>query len=374
MNMPNKIVLYVSNIYPCKIGGMEIYNYHLVKELTKIQDSKRLVILSSCEEVEIGAATRLLGKEKSFFIGRYGLGTAFTILYYCFSSKIRWRDVKIIYLPYTSNFSYNAFPFLILKKVLKVNYVIHIHSGGLRESKPRWLLKSFFKNALKIAGVSYPIVEEYVKKTDRNVQYLPPLLPFKRSTGEREFLKKVKGFEMFERIILFVGSVKELKSPETLIKSFVELGDDFIAQEKLGLILVGDGPLRSFLEDKYGGIESIIFEGAIPNEDINEYYKLADIYAITSWFEGTSISLLEAMFNKLPCIGTNVSGIREIIEPGINGYLVEKDDYKDLSKTIKGIVSNYDDAKVKGENAYHYYQKTFSYKKHLLDMVEFLEV
>src|SRR5690554_6445377 len=128
--MFNKVVLYVSNSYPCKIGGMEIYNYYLVKELAKIQELKRVVIFSSCEEVGGDSLIRLPEKDRVFLMRRFGLGTTSTLLYYCFSNRIRWRDVNIIYLPYTSNFSYNAFPFLILKKVLKVEYVVHIHSGG----------------------------------------------------------------------------------------------------------------------------------------------------------------------------------------------------------------------------------------------------
>src|SRR5690554_1721735 len=116
---------------------MEIYNYFLTRELTKLPLSKRITVLSSYQETRGEIANILPEKDHIFRIRRYGLGTFSTILYYSFSSKMRWRDVKIIYISYTSNFSYNAFPFLILKKLLKVDYVIHIHGGGLLKWKPR---------------------------------------------------------------------------------------------------------------------------------------------------------------------------------------------------------------------------------------------
>lgn len=372
MGKDSRVLCYVSNTYPCKTGGMEIYNYYLIKELDKTPASRSITILASCRKLREEVKNALPERNRLFGLRRYGLGVASTVLYYCFSNKIRWRDVRTIYLPYTSNFSYNAFAFLILKAILNVDYVVHIHSGGRRESKPQWLLKSFFKNAQAIAGVSYPIVEEYAKKTGRKVQYLPPLLPFRRSTESKESLKKNMGLDMFKRIILFVGSIKELKSPETLLKAYVGLGEDFIAREKIGLIMVGDGSLRNGLENKYSNITSIVFRGAVPYENINEYYRLADVYTITSWFEGTSISLLEALFNRLPCIGTNVTGIREIIEHRSNGYLFEKDDYRELSMIMKEIIANYASAKIVGENAYKYYQNKFSYKGHLSDVMKFI--
>src|SRR5690606_29377241 len=154
------------------------------------------------------------------------------------------------------------------------------HGGGLREWKPRWLLKSFFKNARGIAGVSYPIVEEYTRRVGRKVQYLPPLLPFQPSTQDKKTLRKAMGLDRFRKIILYVESIKELTSPETLLKAYKSLGQYFISKHNLGLVMVGDGPLRIQLENKYAEIESIVFEGMVPNEQIKDYYKLADIYAI----------------------------------------------------------------------------------------------
>src|SRR5690606_32248911 len=100
---------------------MEIYNYFLVKELAKSLISERITVLASYREMGVGTRNILPEKNNMFGIKRYGLGTFSTILYYTFSSRMRWSEVKVIYVPYTSNFSYNAFPFIILKKLLKVD-------------------------------------------------------------------------------------------------------------------------------------------------------------------------------------------------------------------------------------------------------------
>lgn len=372
MEKTGKIILFTSAMYPCKIGGMEIYNYHLVRELAKRKEAKHMTVLSSCP-VAIDGITILPEKERVFISRKFGLSTASTILYYWFSNKFRWKDVKVVYVPYTSNFSFSAFPYLILKKLLNVDYVVHMHSGGGRDSNPRWLLNKFFKHARGIAGVSHPIVNEYKEKTGREIKYLPPLLPFEASRKDKQSLRKAKGFDRFKKIILYVGSIKQIKSPETLIKAYLELGENFVSNQGLGLILVGQGRLLAQLENRYGKGKNIVFTGAVPNEEIKDYYRMADIYAITSWFEGTPISLMEAMFNKLPCIGSNVSGIQDIITSGRNGYLFEKENHVELSRIIKEVVINEDDALQKGENAYQDYLSRFSYDDHLTDVIGFID-
>ena len=371
MEKTGKIILFTSAMYPCKIGGMEIYNYHLVRELAKRKEAKHMTVLSSCP-VAIDGMTILPEKERVFISRKFGLSTASTILYYWFSNKFRWKDVKVVYVPYTSNFSFSAFPYLILKKLLNVDYVVHMHSGGGRDTNPRWLLNKFFKHARGIAGVSHPIVNEYKEKTGREIKYLPPLLPFEASRKDKQSLRKAKGFDRFKKIILYVGSIKQIKSPETLIKAYLELGENFVSNQGLGLILVGQGRLLAQLENRYGKGKNIVFTGAVPNEEIKDYYRMADIYAITSWFEGTPISLMEAMFNKLPCIGSNVSGIQDIITSGQNGYLFEKENHVELSRVIKEVVINEDDAIQKGEKAYQDYLRRFNYDDHLTDVINFI--
>jgi glycosyltransferase involved in cell wall biosynthesis len=375
MNIEGKqILFYFQNLYPCNTGGMEIYNYHLIKKLLNDYPNNKWVVLTSCDKHPVTNNIKWLPlRNRLFIVKRYGLGSLSTIIFYTFSQKIKWINVKTVVVPYTSKFSYQALAFLILKALFKVEYVVHIHGGGIYKWKFRWLQKRFFKNARNIAGVSYPIVKEYSKRIGRNINYLPPLLPFETSKKSIDHLRQVNNLVLFEKIILFVGSIKKIKDPETLIKAFNNLGSDFIKYNKVGLVIVGEGPHKNILQEYYVYNKNIIFTGLLRYEEIKDYYALADIYVIPSWFEGTPISLIEAMFNKLTCVGSNVPGIKEIIEHGVNGYLFEKCDHIGLSNILKMLLEDNYDSLGKGSMAYKTYSEKFKYDNHLLDYIKFIE-
>ncbi len=73
-----------------------------------------------------------------------------------------------------------------------------------------------------------------------------------------------------------------------------------------------------------------------------EILKIADIYVIPSLFEGTSLSLLEAMFNGLPIIGSDARGINSMIVAGKNGVLFETGNATDLHTKVKTMLEHID--------------------------------
>ena len=305
MKNKDNILFYTPGLYPCKTGGMEIYNYHLLRNLRKYYPEFEFKALTGCKTLIDQYDNFYPLKNRLFIIRRRGLGALSTIIYYLFSSKLKWKKTETIFIPHTDNFNYNVIAFLFLKFIFNLNYIIHLHDGGQKPWKPYWLQKMFFKNAKKIAGVSWPIVHEYSKRSECKVEYIPPLLPFKKSIKSKKELKARMGLEHFNKIILFVGSLKQLKKPEILLKAFFELDSQIISEEKLGLVFVGDGHLKSELkalvkEKQFNS--HIHFAGKIPNENVADYYALADIFVIPSSWEGTPIVLLEAMFNGLICM------------------------------------------------------------------------
>ena len=125
------------------------------------------------------------------------------------------------------------------------------------------------------------------------------------------------------------------KSLDYLIHSFSE----YLKQnEKCNLILVGNGPetykLKKLSRDLniYNKIVWIKF-----SENIRDILDFADIFLLTSEYEGLGLVLLEAMASNIPIIATNTSAIPEVIINNYNGFLVKHLDKKDLIKKIKLI-------------------------------------
>jgi glycosyltransferase involved in cell wall biosynthesis len=91
------------------------------------------------------------------------------------------------------------------------------------------------------------------------------------------------------------------------------------------LTIVGEGPKRGELEQlarELGVARRIRFEGAVGRERIHEYYRRADAFCLPSFAEGVPVVLMEAMAMELPVVATDVMGVRELVEDGVNGLLV----------------------------------------------------
>ena len=372
MFIKNKLLLYLPVLYPEKTGGLEVYNYHLLKKLTSIPEIRERLIVLTDSKTFINGIDILPLKNRLFRFRRWGLGGLSMILYYLFSEKFSWREIKSIYIPYSENFGKAAWPFLLLKKMFNIKYYAHIHSGDLRPWKDENLQKLFFRKASGVAGVSKPIMEVYKERSGVDVHYLPPIVPFIQSSKSKEELRVELGFQDYDKIVLYVGSIKPLKAPKVLLSAFDSLGQDFIKEHNVLLLMAGDGILSKELEAQFSSNENINFLGLVPNDEVWKYYSIADIYVIPSWFEGTPISLLEAMSKSLCCIGTDVKGINTTIEQNKTGLLFEKDNDAELTILLKDVLTNFDSYKHLGVNAKCFYENKFSYDVHIKEFLSWL--
>ena len=107
------------------------------------------------------------------------------------------------------------------------------------------------------------------------------------------------------------------------------------------VIIVGDGPERKNLENLSSTLQltpNVFFTGF--SEDAISYYHIMDIFLLTSFSEGTAMTLLEAMAASLPCIATNVGGNPEIVENNETGYLIPSNDETSLAERICALIDN----------------------------------
>ncbi|MHA1393796.1 MAG: glycosyltransferase family 4 protein [Promethearchaeota archaeon] len=115
--------------------------------------------------------------------------------------------------------------------------------------------------------------------------------------------------------LLFIGSLKHQKNLSNLLHAIKEL-------KKVRLTIVGDGPLRSSLNDLVKRMNlNVKFLGTIPNEQLPEIINKHEIFILPSIWEGNPKALMEAMSCGLPCICSNIPGINDIIIHKKNGYL-----------------------------------------------------
>lgn len=115
----------------------------------------------------------------------------------------------------------------------------------------------------------------------------------------------------------------------------------YIQNSNLKLLLIGDGEERLAIEKELSTHfkNKYFMLGAKSHDDIVPYYSAADFSILPSLMEATSISGLEAMATSLPLIGTRVGGIPDLIDDGVNGFLCQPADEKDLAEKIDMLLS-----------------------------------
>lgn len=113
----------------------------------------------------------------------------------------------------------------------------------------------------------------------------------------------------------------------------------------LGFLIVGEGPLRSALQDKAVALgigDRVRFLGYLPHDELRLAYQLADIFLFPTLYEGHPRALLEAMLSGLPVIASNHGAVRDVVEAGTDGILVNARDVDDITDAIVRLASDPD--------------------------------
>jgi len=326
-------------LYPCAIGGLEIFNYNFSRGLA--ERGINVYILTACKYDYTDKKISRINLNTKVLLNRT-LSICFHMLFNLM--KLR-KKIDIIYVPYTSNSSL-VYPILIAKKFFTIPpYLISIHGGGMYHWKPQIVHRLFFKYAEYIIAVSKTIKNEYEKRCGRRIEVIPPVIPFHESEYPREKIRAKYKLGIKDMVILFAGTLKEIKGCDILLDAFSSLGKEYLEENNLKLLYVGEGPMKPILiETVYqkGFDKYVKFVGSVLHEKVSDIFKMSDIYVIPSLFEGTPLALLEAMFNGLPIIGTDTNGINNIICNGRNGLLFKKKDIASLKEKIKILVEDRD--------------------------------
>lgn len=162
-------------------------------------------------------------------------------------------------------------------------------------------------------------------------------------------------------IVGTVGRFAEVKNHPMIIKACSEL---IKQEEEIHVIFIGDGEKKNELKSlvlDLGLSKYVHFLGV--QSDINLLLNGMDIFTLTSFNEGCSNVIQEAMFCAKPVISTNVGGNPELIKNNFTGLLVQSNDHIQLAEKILYLKKNVSEQQRLGENARKYALEYFSLQK-----------
>lgn len=236
--------------------------------------------------------------------------------------------------------------YVLLARLFYPFKIIVSERNDPKQDPKNWFLRLVRDNLYKISdGFVFQTIEakEYFS---RKIQKRSAVI----SNPIKTDLPKPYHSEQSHRIVA-TGRLVPQKNYPLLLEAFAEFLELY---PKYTLDIYGSGPMEEELHNlvlELGIKESVQFNGVVNNW--HDYAKVAEIYVLTSDYEGMPNALMEAMAIGLPCIATDCpcGGPSFLINNGINGLLIPVADKKELIKSMKYYASNLDKARLIGRQA-----------------------
>ena len=196
---------------------------------------------------------------------------------------------------------------------------------------------------------TYPRASRVVAITARALSYFSPQIQLRgcvipNPSPSVDIHEHSSGKVLDKPSLIAVGRLEEQKGFDLLLQAFAKLKDRY---PEWKLIVLGEGSLRSELEslrNQLGLAERVDFRGVVKNP--HDFLKQADIFVMSSRFEGFPNALCEAMACGLPVISTDCpSGPREIIREDIDGILVPNEDVSALAAAMERLMCGEEERK-----------------------------
>lgn len=152
-------------------------------------------------------------------------------------------------------------------------------------------------------------------------------------------------------MIITAGRLNKVKNHRLLLRAFSRIYKEY---PDYSLVIYGEGALKKDLvleAEHLGIIDKVSFPGFA---DWGELSKDASMFILSSNLEGMPNALMEAMALGMPCISTDCDGggARFLIEDGVNGLLVPKNDVEAMATAMAKLLSNSDWANHLGAEAH----------------------
>ena len=212
------------------------------------------------------------------------------------------KTTKVIYNPHGFSFLMNH-----VSKLKKTFY---------------WTIEKILasKKAI-IVGCSKGEYEEAKKLTKNAIHINNGINLAEIDKQKKQYIKKQLNFQ--DLSICTIGRIDYQKNPQL----FNEIASNF---PNIKFTWIGDGDLKEELKSS-----NITVTGWKTREEVLRIVNHNDIFLLTSLWEGLPISLLEAMYMEKICIVSNVVGNRDVIENNINGFILDKNTYKELISNLQ---------------------------------------
>jgi glycosyltransferase involved in cell wall biosynthesis len=226
----------------------------------------------------------------------------------------------------------------------------------------RWLMRRTARFALQHADLLRAVSNSTRKQLEI---WSPgkPIVQFPAWTDIEVFLKAGEDDGVREPVVLYAGVLTPLKGVHHLLHAFAKVAQEF---PEVRLEIVGRDENPEYAEElrqevfrlRLNGRVSFVEE--VPQVELANQMRRSRVFVLPTYSEGLPRVVFEAMATGVPVIATAVSGIPEIIQNEITGFLVPPGDEEALAERLRWVLKHPQEAKAMGHRAREFARSFFS--------------
>jgi phosphatidyl-myo-inositol dimannoside synthase len=378
MNQDKTHLLVLTNEFPPKIGGIASYIFGYIQKIPY----DRVTVVT--KEEQYAPQEDLLPNNRVVLRNRQErmLSPSWWPLVSSTLRLVRHYGVGVIHVHHVLPHGYAAY---IAHMLFDIPYTVFFHGSDIFLcTQKRWkkrMAEMILRRAHHVVVGSMFLQNVYTTRFSARVPRPLVIYPSPDtrvshiSKEEADQLRRHMGIEG-KVVLLTVARFAASKGHMALLGALKELA---ATPRQFVALFVGDGYERERVAQavhSMGLQQYVRFVGPVPHESVSSYYAIADIYVqlsedVGGREEGFGLSFAEAAQYGLPCVGTRVGGIPEVVVDGVNGVLV---DPKDASAgAAKALATLIDDSALRQRcgvsSAEHSAQFTWAAQKDILSQI-----
>lgn len=243
------------------------------------------------------------------------------------------------------------------------------------------LLRLALKDRSKIVGVIHGYNSKHIQNADALIAVSNRIKEFLVSEGYKKPIYTIPNMVKLSKeepetrsitsnpLVGTMGMFRRKKGMDVLVNALSILKERGIPFKA---VMAGGGYQEKKIKKMVEELElsdAIEFRPWIPNNEKWQFLDKLDIFCLPSRSESFGMVVIEAMARKKIVVATKCGGPEEIIQHGINGFLVENDSPSDMAKQIISILEKGSNNTTVAENAYKFVKENYSLEA-VLDSIE----
>ncbi|PBI81941.1 colanic acid biosynthesis glycosyltransferase WcaL [Rahnella victoriana] len=220
------------------------------------------------------------------------------------------------------------------------------HGNDISQTRILTLFNNDYKKLFENADFILPVSQLWANKIKSLSGHKNNIHVIRMGIGVNKFPFKPRATLNSPIQLLSIARLTEKKGISVAINACLRLKQQNI---DFHYTIIGDGPLRKTLEAQVANLnlgDNIVFLGAQTQETVTEYLNQSDVFLLPSVtaadgdMEGIPVALMEAMAIGIPVISTFHSGIPELIEDRVSGFLVNENDATSIANVVREIIED----------------------------------